>query len=143
MAILNSDTPVGYELPHVGRKFSLETFKRADEKTIHTDVEAAQREGLPGPVAVGTYVAGLIFAQLRACFERGWIEGGKCELNFRRFVLVTEYCVAKGEVTRRETLPEGLRLYCDVWVENQKGEKVIEGNASGVVRYEEPNLSLS
>ena len=133
MAILDCDTPVGYELPPVARQFRLETFKRAEEKTIHTDMEAARREGLPGPVAVGSHVAGLAFQQLRACFERGWVEGGKCELNFKRFVLITDFCVAKGRVTRREVVQEGVRLYCDIWVENQKGEKVIVGNASGIV----------
>lgn len=133
MSILKFDTPIGYELPQVARQFCLKHFKRADEKTIHTDVEAARREGLPGPIAIGSQVAALTFRQLRACFERGWIEGGKCELTFRRFVLVTDFCVAKGNVTRRERVPEGIRLHCDVWIENQRGEKVIDGHASGIV----------
>lgn len=133
MAILTADTPVGYELPPVARRFRLEHFKRGDEKTIHTDMEAARREGLPAPVAIGPQVAALIFQQLRACFERGWIEGGRCELTFRRPVFVTDFCVARGTVTRREEVAEGVRLHCDAWIENQKGEEVIVGTASGIV----------
>ncbi|MBI3069107.1 MAG: MaoC family dehydratase [Betaproteobacteria bacterium] len=133
MAILTAETPVGYELPLVARKFRLEHFKRGEEKTIHTDVDAARREGLPAPVAIGPQVASLIFKQLRACFERGWIEGGRCALTFRRPVYVTDFCVAKGVVVRREEVTEGVRLHCDVWIENQAGDKVIVGTASGLV----------
>ncbi|OGA47232.1 MAG: hypothetical protein A3G24_15495 [Betaproteobacteria bacterium RIFCSPLOWO2_12_FULL_62_13] len=133
MPVLNADTTVGCELPQIARQLRLEHFKRGDEKTIHTDMEAASREGLPAPVAVGPQVAALIFQQLRLCFEHGWIEGGKCELTFRRPVFVTDFCVAKGTVTRREDVAEGVRLYCDVWIENQNGENVIVGNASGIV----------
>src|ERR1043166_8613299 len=133
VAILRADTQVGYELPQSSRQFRLEHFKRADERTIHTDREAAPREGLPAPVAVGPQVAALIFRQLRACFESGWIEGGKCALTFRRPVYVTDFCTAKGVVTKRDEGSEGVRLHCDVWIENQAGEKVIVGNASGLV----------
>jgi len=133
MAILTSDTPVGYRLPEIARRFRLEHFKRADEKTIHTDIEAAQREGLPAPIAIGPQVAALTFRQLRACFESGWVEGGRCELTFRRPVYVTDFCVAKGVVARREESAGSVRLHCDVWIENQHGDKVIVGTASGLV----------
>ena len=133
MAILKADTPVGYQLPMVSRQFRPEHFKRADEKTIHTDMEAAHREVLPAPVAVGPQIAALTFRQLRACFERGWIECGRCALTFRRPVYVTDFCTAKGVVTKREQSDSGVRLHCDVWIENQAGEKVIAGTASGTV----------
>ena len=133
MALLNSSTPTGCALPEIACQFRLEHFKRADERTIHTDMEAARREGLPAPIAIGPQVAALIFRLLRLGYERGWIEGGRCELTFRRPVYVTDFCVAKGLVTRRETTASGVRLHCDVWIENQSGEKVIVGSASGPV----------
>ena len=52
MAIFSADTPVGYELPALSWRFHVGQFKKADEKTIHTDDAAAQREGLPAAVAV-------------------------------------------------------------------------------------------
>ncbi len=135
MAILTASTPVGHELPPVARQFRAEHFKRGDEKTIHTDLEAARREGLPAPVAIGPQVAALLFQQLRMCFEKGWVEGGRCEIVFRRPVFVTDFCVAKGTVTRREEGRDSVRLHCDVWIENQKGDKVVAGTASGVVPH--------
>lgn len=134
VAIFDAGVSVGDELPSIARQFRLDDFKRADEQTIHTDIEAARREGLEAPVAIGPQVASLIFRQLRSAFGKGWLEGGTCELTFRRPVLVTDFCVARGKVT--ETSPAGngaMRVACDVWIENQRGEKVIVGSASGLV----------
>lgn len=133
MAVLDRAVAVGYKLPTVSKKFRLEDFKRADEKTIHTDYEAAKKEGLPAPVAIGPQVAALTFRQLRICFGMGWIVGGKHDLTFRKPVFVTDFCVARGVVTKTEPEGDKLRVHCDVWVENQKKDKVIVGTASGVV----------
>jgi acyl dehydratase len=134
VAIFKKSVAIGDELPTIARQFRLDDFKRADEQTIHTDVEAARREGLTAPVAVGPQIASLIFRQLRAAFGRGWFEGGSCSLTFRRQVLVTDFCVARGKVTGRLDEPDGgVRVSCDVWVENQHGEHVIVGAASGML----------
>jgi len=131
--ILTTDSKVGHELPQVACQYKLEHFKRGDETTIHTNVEAAKREGLAAPVATGPQVAALIFRQLRDSFGIGWIEGGRCDLTFRRPVSVTDFCVAKGVVSGRAESSDGIRLTCDVWIENQAGDKVILGTASGLV----------
>jgi len=134
VAIFDDTVRIGDELPSIARQFRLDDFKRADEQTIHTDVDAARREGLEAPVAIGPQVASLIFRQLRSAFGRGWFEGGVCELTFRRPVLVTDFCVARGRVTGTSPAREGeKRVECEVWVENQRGEKVIVGSASGLV----------
>jgi len=49
-------------------------------------------------------------------------------------VYVTDFCVARGVITRREDSAGGTRLHCDVWIENASGDKVIVGNASGIVQ---------
>lgn len=133
MAVINKSVAVGNELPEIAKKFRLEDFKRGDETTIHTDYEAAAREGLPAPVAIGPQVAALLFRQLRLCFGMGWMVGGKFDFSFRRPVFVTDFCVARGTVTGVTAEGDNLRVACDVWIENQKGEKVITGTASGLV----------
>ncbi|MGZ8209207.1 MAG: MaoC family dehydratase [Burkholderiales bacterium] len=133
MAVIDGNVKVGHELPTVSKKFRLEDFKRGNEKTIHTDYEAAAAEGLPAPVAIGPQVAALTFRQLRLCFGMGWIVGGRHDLTFRRPVYVTDFCVARGVVTCTEPEGDKLRVHCEVWVENQKKEKVIAGTASGLV----------
>jgi acyl dehydratase len=133
MSLLTPSTRVGRELPQVAWQFRLENFQRGTEATIHTDMEAARREGLTAPVATGPQIAALIFRQLRDAFGVGWIQGGQCELTFRKPVSVTDFCVAKGVVTKRDREAGGVRLTCDVWIENQSGDKVIVGTASAVV----------
>ncbi len=133
MAVIDKSITVGSELPEIAKKFRLEDFKRGDEKTIHTDYEAAAREGLPAPVAIGPQVAALLFRQLRFCFGEGWLVGGRFDLSFRRPVFVTDFCVARGTVSGITEEGESLRVACDVWVENHKGDKVIAGTASGLV----------
>ena len=133
MSVITHDVAVGHTLPTVSKKFRLEDFKRGNEKTIHTDYDAAAKEGLPAPVAIGPQVAALTFRQLRLCFGQGWIVGGKYDLTFRKPVFVTDFCVARGVVTKTEPEGDKLRVYCDVWVENQKSAKVISGTASGLV----------
>jgi len=137
MPVIDKTVTVGHALPTVSKKFRLEDFKRGNEKTIHTDYEAAAKEGLPAPVAIGPQVAALTFRQLRMCFGTGWIVGGKYDLTFRKPVFVTDFCVARGTVTKTENEGDKLRVQCDVWVENQKGEKVIAGTASGLVPVRE------
>ena len=133
MKVIGSKLVVGDALPTVSKKFRLEDFKRGSERTIHTDYEAAAREGLPAPVAIGPQVAALTFRQLRLCFGDGWIVGGRHDLTFRKPVFVTDFCVARGTVTKTEREGDRLRVHCDVWVENQKKDKVIVGTASGLV----------
>lgn len=132
MPVLDANVAVGRILPTVSKKFRLEDFKRGDEKTIHTDYEAAAREGLPAPVAIGPQVAALIFRQMRLCFGEGWVRAGKFDLSFRRPVYVTDFCVARGVVTKIEKQPDGVRIECEVWIESQNGDKVISGTASGL-----------
>ncbi|MBS0320774.1 MAG: MaoC family dehydratase [Proteobacteria bacterium] len=132
-ALLTKDTPVGAVLPEVACQFTLAHFKRSDESTIHTDEEAARKEGLSAPVATGPQVAALIFRQLRASFGAGWIEGGRCELTFRRPVRVDDFCVARGVVTANVDVGGTRRVECDVWIENAAGDKVIVGRASAPV----------
>lgn len=133
MSIITKDVKLGFELPAVSKKFRIEDFRRGDEKTIHTDHEAAAKEGLPAPVAVGPQVAALIFRQMRLCFGAGWIVGGRFDLTFRKPVFVTDFCVARGIVTKTEREGEKLRVHCDVRVENQEQGIVITGRASAVV----------
>jgi hypothetical protein len=57
MAIITEDTPIGFELPPVARQLSVELNKvKTDDgeiPTLHTDPEAAAREGLDKPIAIG------------------------------------------------------------------------------------------
>lgn len=133
MAVITKQTELGYEMPTVSKQMSIDMFK-SDIKTIHNDQEAAEREGLPAPIAVGPQVAALIFRMMGTCFGKGWYEGGTASLTFRRPVFCSDFITAKG-VVKEKKLEEGgrIRVVCDVWIENQKGVKNVVGTCSGVV----------
>ena len=134
MAIITAETPIGYELPPIARRFNISMFAAGGIKTIHNDEEAARAEGLEGPIAVGPQVAALIFRMMGLCFGAGWIVGGRNALTFRRPIGVDDFCVARGVVQSKT--PEGdhhIRVTCDVWVETEQGEKAIVGACSGLV----------
>ena len=84
-------------------------------------------------MAIGPQVAALTFRQMRLCFGMGWMVGGRYDLSFRKPVFVTDFCVARGVVTKTAREGDQLRVHCDVWVENQKKDKVIVGTASALV----------
>ena len=138
MAIITEDTPIGFELPSVARQLSVELNKvKTDDgeiPTLHTDPEAAAREGLDKPIAIGSRIFGVIPQMMMSCFGEGWIVGGKGSIVTRRSAAVDALITAKGVV--KEKIPEGddkIRVVCEVWVETDEGEKSIVGTCSGLV----------
>lgn len=137
MAVITEDTPIGFELPPVERQLSVDLNKvKTDDgeiPTLHTDPEAAAREGLDKPIAIGSRIFGVIPRMMMNCFGEGWIVGGKGSIVTRRPAAVDAVITAKGVV--KEKIPEGdkIRVVCEVWVETDEGEKSIVGTCSGLV----------
>ena len=129
MAIITEDSPIGFELRAVSRQLSVDLNKvKTDDgeiPTLHTDPEAAAKEGLDKPIAIGSRIFGVIPRMMMDCFGEGWIVGGKGSIVTRRSVAVDALITAKGIV--KEKRPEGddhIRVVCDVWVEADDGEKI-------------------
>lgn len=138
MALVTRETQLGLMLPQISMQMSVEKFKKHEPKqqpnrTIHDDQEAAELEGLPAPVAGGPMVAATIYRMMLAFLEEGWIQGGQISLKFIKPVFAEDFITAKGIVKGKLLEEDGVRLTCEVWAENQKGEKVIVGSASGLV----------
>ena len=134
MTYVTEHTALGTCLPPVATRFTVDMFKTGDIKTIHNDKEAAEREGLTAPIAVGPQVAALIFRMMRAAFREGWIRGGRSSLTFRRPTPVDQFAIAKGILKSKSLEDQAqVRLEFDVWVELSNGEKTIVGSASGLV----------
>lgn len=143
MAIITEDTPIGYALPHVSRKLGLDLNRvKTDDgelDTIHTDPDAAAREGLDKPIAVGSRIFGVIPRMMMLCFNEGWIIGGKGSVVTRRSAAIDDLVTAKGYVKSKTPEGEGkIRVECEVWVETDKGEKVMVGQCSGLVDRRQP-----
>lgn len=131
---------IGFELEPVSyaitqekmNTYSRYVFAGKDTKNIHTDDAVARRAGLPRALAQGRYPIGYISEYLLAFFERAWIQGGKLEVSLVKGIFPGDTITVRGVI--RDKVPEGnaTRLVLDVWLENQHGEQVTIGTASGV-----------
>lgn len=102
-------------------------------QSIHTQPEVAKAKGFPTTVAQGLMSADLISEMMTVAFERGYLLNGRLSLAFLRPVFCGDSLTAKAAL--REESDEGAftrRVY-DAWCENQAGEVVTAGTASGVV----------
>jgi acyl dehydratase len=135
------NTAVGARLPSNSLYFSRQKFfKRQNQYftnpglTLHLDEKVAQQEGLPGLVAGAPDLMALCYQSAMQFFGSGWVKGGRADLTSARPTYIGDYVISKGVVISRESQADGsIRLNCNVWVEDQKGEKKVVGSISGVV----------
>jgi hypothetical protein len=132
----NKDLPIGYELPPVSRKVTLDKTRIYEGwprlRSRHCDYDAAHATGLPAPNINGALVAQVLGQLFIRFFGENYL-GGKLAFNLIRQTQLDDELTARGVV--KEKLVEGdtVRLVLDVWLENQRGEKVLAGSASGLV----------
>ncbi|HEX5120877.1 MAG TPA: MaoC family dehydratase [Pseudonocardiaceae bacterium] len=146
--------PLGAELPGLARRWTQAEFTERHEVTygpgrivpeawpehnLHSDPEAAAREGLSAPIASAPQLISMVHRQMLACFGMGWLAGGTIDVKMIKPVFVDDLTTAKGRVTgialeTDATGAEVRRVTCEVWVERLGGQKVLVGTASGLLR---------
>lgn len=132
---------VGYALAPVSRAMTTEKMRAFTEKhdvlrrfgvtkTIHTDEELAKASGMRKPIVPGSAFACYLSQMLFKAFRERWVEGGRLSVSFVRPAFAGDTLTARGIVRERAVEGSTARLMLDVWVENQKGERVVVGKAS-------------
>ena len=100
---------------------------------IHYDADYARELGFDGPFVDGQMLGGFLTQHVQ-----DWAGPGAFlrKLAFRNRVMVYpgDSLTCRGVVTTCSNEEEGGMVECDLWVENQRGEKVVEP-ASAVVRF--------
>jgi len=128
------DAQPGAELEPITKQITLDKSRIYQGwpavRNRHTDYAAAQMTGLREPNINGGQTAEYLGELFIKFFGPGFV-GGHLAINFIGSVAVDELVTARGVV--RERIEEGdrVRLVLDVWVENQHGQKVLAGSASG------------
>jgi hypothetical protein len=129
------DLPVGYELEPVTKKISLDKARIYEgwpaTRSRHCDYDAAHATGLPAPNINGAIVAGVLGELFIKFFGENYI-GGTLSFNLIRQVQVNDELTARGVIKEKAVEPNGTRLFLDVWLDNQNGDKVLVGKASGL-----------
>jgi hypothetical protein len=128
------DTPVRFELEPITKRITLDKSRIyqgwPSVRNRHTDYAAAQATGLREPNINGGQTAECLGELFIKFFGAGFL-GGKLAINFIGFVALDDQVTARGVVTERVEEGDRVRLMLDVWLENQRGEKVLVGTASG------------
>jgi hypothetical protein len=129
------DLPVGYELEPVTKKISLDKARIYEgwpaTRSRHCDYDAAHATGLPAPNINGALVAGVLGELFIKFFGENYI-GGTLSFNLIRQVQVNDELTARGVIKEKAVELNGTRLFLDVWLDNQNGDKVLVGKASGL-----------
>ena len=113
--------------------YSADSANALRGQSIHANPHVAEAKGFPDAVAQGMMSADYISELMTARFERGWLLHGRLSLAFVAPAFAGDTLTAKA--AKREEQDEGafVRHLYDAWCENQRGEVVTVGTASGVV----------
>ena len=129
---------IGYELPPVTKEITEELLRNYSLRypgvfirTIHVDKEAAANWGFPNLVLQGSQTMNFASEMLFKVYRERWIDNSTLTVKFIKPVFAGERVITKGRVRERTEEPgETTRLHIDVWAENDKGEKVMVGEAA-------------
>ncbi len=102
-------------------------------KNTHTDLDFARERGLRTAIASGTQFEGHMVQLMIDLFGVKWLSHGTMDVKFTGPVEVDDVVVAHALVTKKTHDSGVAGFILKVWVENQKGEKVLVGTATGSV----------
>jgi acyl dehydratase len=100
-------------------------------KNIHTDLKFAKSYGLPTRSASATQYMAYLVELMIDLFGEGWLNHGKMNLKFIAIVDVDDELVSKAVVTSKEAKDSKVSFTLSVWCENQRGDQVAIGTATG------------
>jgi acyl dehydratase len=103
------------------------------ENNIHSSDELARARGLGGAIMQGGHLVGLLNEMMTRALGRGYLVGGEIDVSFVRAARPGDTIVTKAAATAVTADERGRRIVCDVWIENQRAEKVVVGIASGLL----------
>ncbi len=127
----------GDELSPVSKNITQEKVNQyaeasGDFNPLHIDPEFAKTTFYGGTIAHGLLSLAYISELMTKAFAKGWLAGGKMTVSFLAPVRPGDTITARG-VVKKKSEEDGKRVVvCEVYCENQKGEKVISGEASAI-----------
>ena len=142
MVIVTKDTKEGQQFSGRPRRLSWERiwtfsggpFSKAGwpKSNVHTDLEFAKESGLPSVAASGTQYQGYVVQLMIDLFGVEWLSHGTMDVKFIGIVDAGDILVSKAVVKSKEGEDSAAKFTMEVWVENQRGEKVLVGSATGI-----------
>ncbi|MDD5759694.1 MAG: MaoC/PaaZ C-terminal domain-containing protein [Desulfobulbaceae bacterium] len=136
MSVATKEMIVGQELPALRKVVTLEHMRLYtlwSVRNTHTDWEWAKKSGVPAPICQGLMIHAYVSEMCTKFFGENWFKGGKLDVRFASYTLPGDVIEIKGVVREKIAAGDAFRFNCDIWVENQAGEKTLIGSASALV----------
>ncbi len=99
---------------------------------IHDDARA-RALGFKGAPVPGVTTLAYVMQVLLNFFGENWTNGGNISLTFTNPLYEGQRVTARAKVRDRKVEDGGIRLFLEVWAENEEGTKVAVGMASGLL----------
>ena len=110
-----------------------------DHNPIHINPEVARSVGLDGTIAHGMLsmaFAGQVLTDWLAA-SSGRVRFGRLRVRFQAMVRPGDILTCRGVLRASGASEAGKPQLADVWIENQRGERVLTGDADIVCRRSE------
>ncbi len=96
---------------------------------LHLDEEYARETPFGGIIAHGMMSLAYVSEMMAQAFGRGWYEAGELDTTFVRAVRPGDTIITRGKITGQRRTSEQTHVVCEVYCENQMGERVLEATA--------------
>lgn len=131
------DTEIGFKIEPIVKHLTLDKMRLYRSqwphiRSWHNDYEVAQSWGVDKPLAFASQVMEYLGEMLVKFFGEGYI-GGDLSVSIIKSVLPEDTITTTGIVRNKVVDGKDIRLILEVWCENQDGDKILVGQASGLV----------
>lgn len=103
----------------------------AGEGNIHSDNDVARQIGLPGVIAQGGHLVAYLNEMMFQSLRQGYLEGGEISVAFIKSARPGDTIVTCARIREQSIVDGRTRTECDVWLENERGDRLVVGTASG------------
>lgn len=100
-----------------------------DTNPLHLDRVYARERGLPDVVQQGPLNETYLYRFLTDWLHRPW-DLRRTKVRFVANVFPDDVLICRGTITRKYHAEGEPRIDCQIWQENQKGEKILVGEAT-------------
>ena len=127
---------IGDEIPAICKTITQEKINRyadasGDYNPIHVDPEFAKNTMFKGTIGHGMMTLAYISEMMTNWLGSGWIYGGNMEVTFFAPTRPELSYAIKGKVVDKKEEAGKKVVECEIWCEDQDGNKVVAGKTSG------------
>lgn len=119
---------IGIEIPTL-TKNAYNPIEEDARNPIHT-TDYAKKHGMRGALVGGSTLLSYVLEMLYDYFGQNWLTQGKISVKYIGGGAINgDVVTAHGMIKQREEQENGTQVTLDIWLENQKNEKILIGEA--------------